>query len=118
MSHKDDKLLEQIRNTLDQSVDELDGATRSRLASARAQALENAGTSHNYWLPAGGFAAASAIVAALLILNPAEQTLEGLPVAMLDNGQDMEIIAALDDPELLEDLEFYYWLEEGIEDAT
>ena len=44
--------------------------------------------------------------------------MEELPLAMLDNGQDLEIITALEDPELLEDLEFYYWLEEGIADAT
>ena len=118
MSRKNDELLNRIRNSLDQSAEELDSATRSRLAAARAQALEGSESKHSYWLPAGGFAMASLLAAALLIYNPVEQTIEGLPLAMLEHGQDLEIIAALEEPELLEDLEFYYWLEEGLEDAT
>jgi hypothetical protein len=118
MSRKDDELLDRIRNSLDQSVEQLDGSTRSRLASARTRALEGASPRHNYWFAAGGFATASLLVAALLIYKPSDQGGEGFPLATLEDGQDLEIIAALEEPELLEDMEFYYWLEEGSEDAT
>lgn len=118
MSRNDDELLEQIHNSLDQSVQQLDGETRSRLASARAEALQGRERQHNYWLPAGGFAAASLLAAALLIYNPTDQATDGFPLALLDEGQDLEIITALEQPELLEDLEFYYWLDEGRKDAT
>ena len=51
MSREDDELLERMRNSLDQSVEQLDGATRSRLASARAQALQGSEPKRSYWLP-------------------------------------------------------------------
>ncbi len=52
------------------------------------------------------------------IYKPGNQATEGFPLAPLDAGQDLEIITALEEPELLEDMEFYYWLDEGSKNAT
>ena len=120
MSRKPDEFLNSVKQELDSSVHSLDGETRSKLAAARRKALEgHSSTSRNYWLPAGGFALAAMLILAVTLRQPEAPMLdESLPLALLESGSDMEIITALDDPELLEDLEFFYWLEEGNHNAS
>lgn len=94
----------------EESVADLDGHTRSKLTQARHAALAAARAPgarwRHWWLPAGGFATAA--LAALLFLNlrvPESMTSE---VPAVD---DIEIIASADNLDLLEDVDFYSWLD-------
>lgn len=114
------KLIERIREQLDACVDDLDGATLSRLAQARRQAVAAAGKSRRRWwppwpgehsagdwlVPAGAFASIVATAVALTIM-----------VAEPGNGlgkkvDDLEMLTAGEDIEFYENLEFYLWLQD------
>lgn len=106
--HDDDRqLIEQVRAALDDGVAKLDGATRSRLAQARAQALEPRRSPLRWWLPAGGAVFASVLAAALWLGQPAP-----LPGNGFDSVTDFELLTAAEPLELYEQLDFYQWLEE------
>lgn len=99
------------KRAFDESVAALDGQTRSRLARARIRALE-AGPGRswltvNRLLPAGALAAA-ALAAAVLLNGP----LTTEPDMELVATGDLDILLGEEDLELLEELEFYSWLEE------
>jgi hypothetical protein len=103
---------ERLRRALEASTEHLDAASLSRLKRARQAALEAARpVRRRPWaLPVGLAFAASFAVAALLLpglLPSPTATAPALPVvdpefALL--GEDVE-------PALLEDLEFYAWLD-------
>lgn len=109
------------REMLRASAERLDGATRSRLARARAAAVEAArGESRSrigFWLPAGTLAAAAAV--AFLAWSARERSPEPQLVQNVTdnpangNGSaqspldDLEILATNESFELLEELEFY-----------
>ena len=117
---RDEALLQKIRQELDRSVESLDGETRSRLSSVRNMALESAGVrSRPYWLPAGAVALASMLVIAVIVTRVQAPVPDDsdLLVALMEDAQDLELVSAIDDLELLEDLDFYYWLEEDVENA-
>jgi len=114
------KLIERIREQLDAGVDKLDGATLSRLAKARRQAVAAASESRRRWwppwpgehstgdwlVPAGAFASVVATAVALTIM-----------VAEPGNGlakeiDDLEMLTAGEEIELYENLEFYLWLQD------
>jgi hypothetical protein len=116
MSQDNDRLEEFGRRAgelLRASAEDLDGATRSRLARARATALE-AGTRPRRWLtlrhlaPAGALAGA-ALLAVLLVDrgNAPVDVNEAFPAALYD----LELFADADAWELSQeaDLEFIEW---------
>jgi hypothetical protein len=101
----------------DESVENLDGHTRSRLTQARHAALAVAegsarrGAIWRIWLPAGSVAAA--LLAVMLVVSPHRTavTTPGShePAVPFD---DMEIVANGDDEtDMLENVEFYSWLD-------
>lgn len=107
-------LEKRARDLLDESVEHLDAATLSRLNQARQRALEaarrRASPSWQWWgLPAGGLAVA---VLAVAVWWPRTAEIE-TPVSVME---DMEILVSAD-IEMLEDLEFFMWLDEADEDA-
>jgi hypothetical protein len=116
-SEHDDQsnLPRRAKQVFDASVANLDVATRGKLARARARALEVSArpsiVPHLYgarpWIAAGALAAA-ALVAVLVWqgLGAPEARVE---MAALD---DLELLLAEDEFEMLEELEFYAWLEE------
>ena len=106
MTDKDYEWLEPIREDLRQSVESIDAATRSRLTRIRHQALAHAGTRKfsSYKLPAAALATACLVLALVLTL-PRPQPVQN---EMLD---DLDLITATESLELIEDLEFYEWLE-------
>ncbi len=119
----DDEMRELERKTraaFDASVESQDAATRSRLARARAKALEElhrrrlAGSS--VWMPAG--AAAAALVAALLWQREqgAAPEVPDVDVAL----EDLEIVAGGEDFDMLrEDEDFVAWAaEEDLSDGV
>lgn len=103
MKSPDDKaFVEQIREQLEAHADTVDEVTAARLAQARRQALLQAEQPARRWLPASGMAAAAAavLIGVVVLMRP---------VANHDVG--WEYWVAGDDIELIEELEFYAWLE-------
>ena len=100
----------------DNSVEELDAATLSRLNQGRHAALEALHGSRplaawGRWVPLTGVAAA-VLVTVMLVRAPEVATLPGDAVA------DFEILLEGENFELYEDLEFYSWLDSADLDAT
>jgi hypothetical protein len=101
------------KRAFDDSVSSLDAQTRSRLAQARAQALEQA--RRRPWWPArglvpGAIAAATALAVWMLWQDPTTQP-GGVEIAAL---QDLEILLGEEELEMLEELDFYTWLDEEL----
>jgi len=107
------------RAAFDESVESLDAATRSRLARARARALEELHrrrlSGSAAWVPVG--AAAAVLVAAMLwqaeqsdvpAADPALAALEDLN--MMAGGEDFDM--------LVEDEGFYAWAAEEMSDGV
>ena len=120
MSEDQDKLVNRIKQQLDQQSEELDGETLSRLRQARARALEAGERKGFNWLGLPGGAVALASVAVLaVVLRLALPTATTVEMAQVtDPGpnhaqvlDDLELLAAAEDLEFYEEIEFYYWLE-------
>ena len=98
----------------DHSVEQLDARTRSRLTQARRAALEKLQRSHGprarWWAPAGGLAAAAAL--AIFVFGRSGMDPTGAPPL-----EELEAVAAVENIELLEDVEFYAWLAEQSQPA-
>jgi hypothetical protein len=120
MSSKDrneESLLEQrAKRAFDAGVAGLDGRIRGRLAAARARAVERArkprlvlpwSLSGRSLVPVG--AVATAIVAAWIVWQQPAIRAPATEPAVLG---DLEILVVEEDFDMLEDLEFYSWLDE------
>lgn len=108
---ENDALTAKAKALFDQSVEELDAATLSRLNRGRHEALEQlgggtVGLRWTQWVPAAGVAAAAAFA---VVLWTGDRPIDELtPPASVS---DLEIILDGDDFEMLENLEFYSWIE-------
>ncbi len=107
------------RAAFDESVDSLDAATRSRLARARAVALDKLRRRRlswsAVWVPAG--AAAAALVAAMLWQG--EKSGRAVPDPALAALEDLDIVAGGEDFDMLdEDEGFYAWAAEEMSDGV
>jgi len=108
MKKSDEQFAQDAKALFDASVDELDGSTLSTLNQSRHRALEELGSPRAgvlRWAPAAGVAAA-ALLAVMLTL-PSPDQVESMPSAIAD----MEILLGEESIEMLEDLEFYSWLD-------
>lgn len=110
----DDAFNERASALFRDSVEGLDGQTRSRLNRGRQQALEAAAAKPRFasraaWVPAGATAAVAAL--ALVMWNGSEMP-DTLPAGTV--ASDFEILMDDEDLEMLEDLEFYSWM--GLEE--
>lgn len=102
------------KQVFDESVGNLDGRTRSALTQARNAALAEAEGSKRWkiWGPLTGIAVTAVFVAFVFgpiwtSLTPANEN--AMPL------EDFDILADADNLELLENLEFYSWLDgEGL----
>ena len=104
-SDKDAEFVTRAREQLDRYADQVDEATASRLRAARRQALER-GTHRTYrWLPVTGLATAAAALLAVLLWQQHAGDLQGVQ-------EDWDILAGGEELELIEELEFYDWLEQ------
>ena len=105
----DKAFAEKAKQLFDESVEGLDGQTRSRLNRGRQAALEELETGRPAWVqwaPAAGVAAAAVVAVVLWSGN--------LPVDQLTpdaSAADFEILLTEDSFEMLEDLEFYSWID-------
>lgn len=106
-----DPFVHRARKLFDESVHGLDGQTRSRLNRARHVALKEATGSHRFqtlspWVPAAGVAAAA--VFAVVLWNGQIETGDLAPVA---EATDFEILMDENSIEMLQELEFYSWID-------
>jgi hypothetical protein len=106
------------RKVFEQSVGELDGATRSKLTQARHRALaelEQPPAAFG-WLPQAALATLAAAAVGIWVFRGSDSELtESAAVA------DIEILLSDDELEFYEELDFYAWLESqpefnGLED--
>jgi len=107
----DEELARQAKKLFDDSVERLDAATLSRLNRSRQEALAEIERTRPVgqwarWMPATGVAAA-AVVAVVVWQGVA---IEG-PLPATDPVTDFEILIGEDSLEMLEDLEFYSWID-------
>ena len=108
---RDDLLVGKAKALFDDSVRDLDAATLSRLNQSRQLALEKAAEESTtikwkQWVPAAGVTAAAVFAVVLWTGNR--------PVDVLtppSTVSDFEILLEGDDFEMLEDLDFYRWIE-------
>lgn len=105
----EDRFRQKLRDGLLQSEQSLSPEVLQRLQQARNRAVEAAGhrsgQSRHYWAWAGGFASiALAVVITIQLGN------QGLQETMLE---DMTMLAAEEELELYQDLDFYDWLAES-----
>ncbi len=100
----------QAKALFDNSVEQLDAATLSRLNQGRQKALQEIDTAGAgqwvWWVPAGGLAAAAVVAVVLWQGAPVEL---GAPEP--GSATDFEILLSEDSLDMLEDLEFYSWID-------
>ena len=112
------KFEQRTKALFDESVDGLNGNLRSRLTQARHQALTEAGSSRisrRVWIPAAGLTTVAAITAFVVV--PRIQS-EHREMEAFASADDMAILLNNDDFEMLEDIEFYAWLDSNPDDAS
>jgi len=105
----DEAFADKAKQLFDESVEGLDGETRSRLNRGRQAALNELTAGRSIWVqwaPAAGVAAAAVVAIVLWTGNPPVDELT--PEA---SATDFEILLAEDSFEMLEDLEFYSWID-------
>jgi hypothetical protein len=102
------------RERFAESVAGLDGRTRSRLARARALAVEAAASRRPWWALAGDArrlvplsAAAAALLAVLVFWQTPEPAVGPVEANVLD---DLDLLLEGENLDLFEELEFYAWL--------
>ncbi len=105
------ELTAQAKALFDDSVERLDAATLSRLNQGRQRALREIGDPVSAgewarWVPAGGLAAAAVVAAVVWQGVPVEHS---VPAA--GTATDFEIMLSEDSLDMLEDLEFYSWID-------
>lgn len=109
---------ERAKSLLDESAQALDAATLSRLNRARQAALAPRRRAAWLFLPAG-LAGACALLLAVGVWHgrrASTTTPAQAPVAASANGNavnagDLDMIASGDDMEMMQDLDFYAWLD-------
>ncbi len=117
-THDDERFAEQAKELFDDSVERLDAATLSQLNQRRQAALAEVSSKGSpvrwgRWLPAAGVTAA-AVVAVVMM--------QGQPVVDVDPtmeaATDFEILISEDNLDMIEELEFYAWLELVAEESA
>jgi hypothetical protein len=98
------------RELFDDSVERLDGHTRSRLNQARQAALAEWQRSTRSWSLTASLGGLTAVVlvAVVMLMWPGARTPNRGAVPL----DDLEIVAEGDNLELLQDVEFYAWLDQ------
>ena len=112
----DRQFAEKAKQLFDESVEEIDAATLSRLNRGRHEALAELDRSRSLgqwlrWAPAAGVAAA-AVMAVMIMQAPAPDSIETPP----STATDFEILLDESDIEMFEDLEFFA-LMDGLEEG-
>ena len=116
MNENNQTLIDEIKDKLDQSCEQIEPRVRSRLTQMRYQALDSiidkAAHKQTYWLPISAFATAGLFAIVIFLNNPMKPS-PGEAVTYVALADDMEILYSNDALELYEDVEFYQWLEDN-----
>jgi hypothetical protein len=111
MNKTDEQLAREAKQAFDQSVDGLDAATLSRLNRGRQAALAEGSRSPAFaarqwlrWVPAIGVAAA---VMLILVMQQGSGDVDIIAAP----ASDLEILLSEESIEMLEELEFYSWID-------
>lgn len=117
--NEEQRLADSAKSLFDDSVDSLDAATLSKLNQGRQAALAEVSASGTRvlwarWMPATGIAAA-ALVAVLMLQSPGGVDPEIPPESA---ASDFEILIGEDDLDMIEELEFYSWIDLADLEAT
>jgi len=107
MNKTDEQLAHDAKEAFDRSVDGLDAAALSRLNRGRHAALAEAARPDRAWLrwmPVTGVAAA-VLLAVIVLRGAGDIDVIGAPAA------DLDILLSEESIEMLEELEFYSWLD-------
>ena len=106
MNESDDKFAKEAKALFDESVDRLDAETLSALNRRRHAALEAARGGRAEWLRwAPAFGVTAAILVAVMLAMPQPDVVDAVA------PDDMDILLGEDSIEMLEELEFYAWME-------
>ncbi len=116
-THDDDRFADQAKELFDDSVERLDAATLSQLNQRRQAALAAASSEGSRvhwgrWLPAAGVTAAAVVAVVMMQGTP---TGVELPP---DEVTDFELLLSEDNLEMIEELEFYDWLEFAADESA
>lgn len=108
----------QAKELFDDSVDRLDAATLSKLNQRRQAALARVRRAQPAqawlrWAPASGLAAA-AVVAVMMMQGPGVTNIPAMPDSA---ATDFEILLGDEQLEMIEELEFYSWIDMADEDV-
>jgi hypothetical protein len=111
------ELTAQAKTLFDDSVERLDAATLSRLNQGRQKALQEVDAARPAgqwarWVPAGGLAAAAVVAVVVWQGAPVEHSAPDAGAVT-----DFEILLSEDSLDMLEDLEFYSWMDAANLDA-
>ena len=114
---RDEQLAKQAKALFDDSVERLDAATLSKLNRGRQAALAELSSGRRAvawqrWMPATGVAAA-AVIAVVMLQVPSKPGPDDL-----ESVADFEILIGDDSLEMIEELEFYSWIDLAELDAT
>jgi hypothetical protein len=113
MKPHDEALMDQVSAQLDQDLQHLDGHTASRLNRIRQAALDQALVQRQrrpWQLPLYALASCAAVALALSLMWRVPEA--PAPVAPVQAVDDFELLAGAEDLEMIENLEFYAWLEQ------
>jgi len=114
MMDKEKRFLENARQVLDDSIHDLDSGTRSRLTQARNAALDARLQKQRkrrrllaWGTPAVGLAAA--VLVGVMVFRGPQPSAEAYVA-------DFDILSSEESLDFYEDIEFYEWLAEGVDD--
>ncbi len=113
-AHDKEDWVQRVRAQLDIDSRDLDAASASRLNQARQQALDRglrkSRRTHWAWY---GLATSAVLLLALLLTGRTPPESGAVPtVAAQQAPDDFDLLAGAEDLELIENLEFYAWLEQ------
>jgi hypothetical protein len=112
----DERFAKQAKRLFDESVQGIDGPTQSKLNRGRQKALaelrpKSALSIPTAWIPAAGIAAAAVVAVVMWSGNRPPNDF-----ASPSSASDFEILLNEDSLEMLEELEFYSWMELDTDD--
>ncbi len=106
-NRNDSEFIDKARSALDEGVDNLDANTVARLRAIRKQALQESGAKRSFVLTstfaATGAFATVAIAVSLWLAFP-------VTTHEIFDTEDLMLLSAKEDLELIDELEFYDWL--------
>ncbi|MEW8336827.1 MAG: DUF3619 family protein [Candidatus Thiodiazotropha sp.] len=105
MKSDEQQFLAGVKQRLDDHANDVDRLTAARLQAARKTALEGKSRSALGWLPVTGSATAATLLLALALWYQTGSA----PAPQF--SEDWELLASSEELELIEELEFYNWLE-------